>query len=249
MGSRSKYLLPFMCFKEVLFMATIYLYHGTTYENYQEMVTGNEFPMRQNWKCADPKKIYLYGTTNSESIAAMINRAKDSAIMAAAILDAKVNRVVVIGTWIDLPGSCALLDGELRRTIEELKDKRDRGITDITATSDHVVGLMYDNSDDFCEYDNTRFTLPLNNFLKRVRVNDRIITKFYRYFPEDRWKYMYNIYHSCAGMSYDLCKDFVVNREEMEKKCDKWYEEHNEYEWWFREDLDKCTLIKTMEGC
>lgn len=92
--------------------------------------------------------------------------------------------------------------------------------------------LKVDRSDG--NIDTNRWCIDVNKFKERI---EKYKLHYYFYAPECRWMYLYNLYHSCCGMSWDLVRDYVVDIESVATACDEWYEENKEYEWRFTDKI------------
>lgn len=104
--------------------------------------------------------------------------------------------------------------------------------------------LEHDDSDDFGDTDDTRWCMKYSEFLQILYTGKRHEYHLYRYYPEKRWMYLYNIYHSTCAYNWNWAKDYVVDVEEVTAACDEWYETHKDmkefehcYEWHFREEI------------
>ena len=108
--------------------------------------------------------------------------------------------------------------------------------------------LSIDKSDGMDCIDKTRWCISQEDF-KDLFPNVNI--HYFEYNPELRWMYLYNLYHSCCCLDWDLAKYQVVDYREIVDKCDEWYNENHEYEWHFIDQLPpecKEVFINTVLG-
>ena len=90
--------------------------------------------------------------------------------------------------------------------------------------------VVSDNSCcDIADFDLNRILcMKFQDFMK---YKDQFKIHMFEYYPDDRWKYLYNLYHNCDGLRWSLAENNVVDKDDVIYKCDKWYNENNEYEW------------------
>lgn len=107
-----------------------------------------------------------------------------------------------------------------------------------------IAIIEIDIADDIVELDssvelcfNDTVCISYEEFYKYLQSNT-IHIRYYPYKPQFRSMYLYNAYHNCCTMCWDSIKDQVVDREIVEKECDRLYEETGEYENHFKEYLD-----------
>lgn len=103
------------------------------------------------------------------------------------------------------------------------KSKHDKVIILSIEVEDNEVSQ--DQSDDFGKYnlDKTRVYLDQKIFM------DKIVNGDYCYFegvyePGKRWMYLYNLYHCTCGLDGITIDPYIVDKEEVYKACDEWYE-------------------------
>lgn len=100
--------------------------------------------------------------------------------------------------------------------------------------------LQVAESDDFINLFHNEWYIEYDEFIKRLKEAK---IHYYRYIPEKRWMYLYNLYHSACCLNWNYAKDYVVDVDDVTSQCDKWYEENNEYEWHFRDEIPHMTEI------
>ena len=97
--------------------------------------------------------------------------------------------------------------------------------------------LMIDSTADDCKY-LKRYCINYRDF----NINECDLIPF-KYRPECRAKYLYNIYNNTCGTRWDSIKDYVVDIDQVSIECKRIYHETHECEIWFHEILYKNNKI------
>lgn len=121
------------------------------------------------------------------------------------------------------------------------KSQCDKVIIIVVEAEDNEISP--DKSDDFGKYglDKTRVCLDQKVFMDKMVNGDYCYYKGV-YEPEKRWMYLYNLYHCTCGLDGRAVDPYIVDKEEVYKACDEWYEkqprEAYAYEYHFENKKD-----------